>query len=61
MRTAAEIAKELTEVEQELHWIGYTNVAGATSETLQEIAGRKMELEKRLMRLRNERAEWIAT
>lgn len=58
-RTAAEIAKDITETREWLRGFGLINVYGKTLDELAELEAKRMEAERRLNALERERAAYV--
>lgn len=61
MRTAIEIANDITATREWLRGFGYANVHGKTHGELAELEAQRMEAERRLSALEKERAAYVST
>lgn len=59
MRSAIEIAKDITETRQWLDCLRAANIYGKTQAELAEIEARRMGNERKLYALESERMQWI--
>jgi hypothetical protein len=59
MRSAKEIAEEIVSVRSWLNGFGYMSVAGKTWQQLAELEAKRMEAERRLFVLEQERREFV--
>lgn len=59
MRTAIEIAKDITEAREWLRGYGFINVYGKSPDELAELEAKRMDIERRLAGLERERAQYV--